>query len=88
MKNKWEEQTKQVVEQGKRENAGLIDGGELVIDANPEKGFLRIELRDIKPPETVPQIITGFSWLLTNGAAMLNLHVKRHVERKRGDNHG
>jgi len=88
MKNKWEERTKQVVEQGKRENAGLIDGGELVIDANPEKGFLRIELRDIKPSETVLQIITGFSWLLTNGAAMLNLHVKRHVERKRGDNHG
>lgn len=88
MKNKWEERTRQVVEQGKRETAGLVEGGELVIDANPEKGFLRIELRNIKPPETVPEIINGFSWLLANGAAMLNLHVKKHVERMGGDNHG
>jgi len=76
------------VEQGKRENTGLIDAGELVIDANPEKGFLRIKLRNVRPLGMVPQIITGFTWLLTNSTTMLNLHVKRHIECKEGDNHG
>ncbi len=88
MKNNWDEQTKQIVEQGKQASAGLISGGELIIDADPEKGFLRIKLRNIKPSVTIPQIITGFCWLLTNSAAMLNLQVKQHIEGKGRDKDG
>ena len=88
MTNSWEEQTKRIVEQGKQASAGLINGGELVIDADPEKGFLRVKLRNVNPPETIPQITTGFCWLLTNSAAMLNLHVKKHIEHHGGKNNG
>jgi hypothetical protein len=78
MNDNWQQQTKQMVEQGKQMAAGFVSGGEMVIDADPEKGFFRVKLRDIQPPEAIPQITTGFCWLLMNGAAMFNLQVKQH----------
>ena len=86
MNENWQEQTKQMVEQGKQAAAGFVSGGEMIIDADPEKGFFRVKLRNVNPPETIPQITTGFCWLLTNGAAMLNLQVKQHVEKQGGEN--
>jgi hypothetical protein len=88
MNDNLQQQAKQMVEQGKQMAAGLVSGGEMVIDADPEKGFFRVKLRDIQPPEAIPQIITGFCWLLTNGAAMLNLQVKQHVEKQGEKNNG
>ena len=81
-----EQQTKQMIEQGRQASAGLVSGGEMIIDADPDKGFFRVKLRNIQPPPATPQITTGFCWLLANGAAMLNLQVKQHIETQdRGD---
>ena len=86
MTENWEQQTKQMVEQGKQAAAGLVSGGEIIIDADLEKGFFRVKLRNIEPPQATPQITTGFCWLLVNGAAMLNLNVKQHIEKQEGEN--
>jgi len=80
-----EQQTKQMIEQGKQAAAGLVSSGEVIIDADPEKGFFRVKLRNIQPPQATPQITTGFCWLLVNGAAMLNLQVKQHTEQQKGE---
>jgi hypothetical protein len=82
MMNNYEHRTKEMIEQGKVMTAGLVSGGEMVIDADPEKGFFRVKLRNIQPPEVIPQITTGFCWLLTNSAAMFNLQVKQHIEQE------
>ncbi len=86
MTENLEQQTKQMIEQGKQAAAGLVSGGEVIIDADPEKGFFRVKLRNIQPPQATPQITTGFCWLLTNGAAMLNLQVKQHIGKQREEN--
>ena len=86
MTENLEQQTKQMIEQGKQAAAGLVSSGEIIIDADPEKGFFRVKLRNIQPPQATPQITTGFCWLLVNGATMLNLQVKQHVEKQGGDN--
>jgi len=80
MMNNNEQRTKDMIEQGKQMTAGLVSGGEMVIDADPEKGFFRVKLRNVQPPSAIPQITTGFCWLLTNSAAMFNLQVKQHIE--------
>jgi hypothetical protein len=86
MTENWEQQTKQMIEQGRQAAAGLVSGGEMIIDADPEKGFFRVKLRNVQPPQATHQITTGFCWLLANGAAMLNLQVKQHVEIPGGGN--
>ena len=88
MNDNLQQQAKQMVEQGKQMTAGLVSGGEMVIDADSEKGFFRVKLRDIQPPEAIPQITTGFCWLLMNGAAMFNLQVKQHIAKQGGENDG
>jgi len=85
MTENLEQQTQQMIEQGKQATAGLVSGGEVIIDADPEKGFFRVKLRNIQPPQAIPQITTGFCWLLVNGAAMLNLQVKQHIEKQGGE---
>jgi len=86
MTENWEQQTKQMIEQGKQAAAGLVSGGEMIIDSDPEKGFFRVKLRNIQPPQATLQVTMGFCWMLTNGAAMLNLQVKQHVEKLKGEN--
>jgi len=86
MTENWEQQTKQMIEQGKQAATGLVTGGEIIIDVDPKKGFFRVKLRNIQPPQATPQITTGFCWLLANGATMLNLQVKQHVEQQGGEN--
>jgi len=85
MTENWEQQTKQMIEHGKQAAAGLVSGGEMIIDSDPEKGFFRVKLRNIQPLQATPQITTGFCWMLANGAAMLNLQVKQHIENQGGD---
>jgi hypothetical protein len=79
--NNFEEQTKQMVEQGKQAAAGLISGGEMVVDANPEKGFFRVKIRNVQPPQALPQVTMGFCLVLMNGAEIFNLQVKQHIEK-------
>ena len=50
MMNNHEQQTKQMIEQGKQMTAGFVSSGEMVIDADPEKGFFRVKLRNVQPP--------------------------------------
>ena len=85
MTENWQKQTKEMIEQGKQAAAGLVSGGEMVIDADPEKGFFRVKLRNIQPPQAIPQLTTGFCWLLTNGAAMLSLEVKQYFKKPEED---
>ena len=49
MTEKYEEQTRQMIEQGKQATAGFIKGGDMIIDSDPEKGFFRVKLRNIEP---------------------------------------
>ena len=84
MTENYEEQTRQMIEQGKQAVAGFIKGGEMIIDSDPEKGFFRVKLRNIEPPEVTPQITSGFCFMLANGAIMFNLQVKQHLEQKGG----
>ena len=86
MTENYEEQTKRIIEQGKQAAGSFVSGGEMIIDADPEKGFFRVKLRKIQPPEATPQITVGFCWMLENGAAMLNLQVRKHVEIQEGEN--
>jgi hypothetical protein len=88
MTENWEQQTQQMIEQGKQTAAGYISGGEMIIDADPEKGYFRVKIRDVQPAEATPQITMGFCVLLMNGAAMLNLQVKQHIESQGGRNNG
>jgi len=84
MTNNWEEQTKRMVEQGKQAAAGLVSGGEMVVDADPEKGFFKVKIRNVQPPQALPQVTLGFCWVLQNGAAMFNLQFKQYI-RKPGE---
>lgn len=86
MTENYEEQTKQMIEQGKQAAAGLVSGGEMIIDADLEKGFFRVKLRNIQPPQATPQVTVGFCWMLENAAAMLNLQVKKYIEKQGGEN--
>jgi hypothetical protein len=88
MTENYEEQTKQMIEQGRQAAAGLVSGGEMIIDADPEKGFFRVKLRNIEPAQATPQVAMGFCWMLENGAAMLNLQVRKHIEKLGGENNG
>ena len=88
MTENWEEQTKQMIEQGRQAAAGLVSGGEMIIDADPEKGFFRVKLRNIQPSQATPQVTMGFCWMLTKGAAMLNLQAKQHIAKQGGANNG
>lgn len=86
MMNNNEQRTKDMIEQGKQMTAGFVSGGEMVIDADPEKGFFRVKFRNIQPPSAIPQITTGFCWLLANSAAMFNLQVKQYIESRKENN--
>jgi hypothetical protein len=84
MTENYEEQAKQMIEKGKQATAAFIKGGEMIIDADPEKGFFRIKLRNIQPPEATSQLTAGYCLMLENFAAMCNLQVKQYVEKQGG----
>ena len=77
----WQQEAQRMVEQGKQTTAGTISGGEMLIDADPEQGFLRVKLRNIQPTEAMPQITTAFCLVLANGGAMFHLQVKQHIRQ-------
>jgi len=81
MTNNWQEQAKQMVEQGKQAAANLVSGGEMVIEVDLERGFFRVKLRNIQPPQARPQLTEGFCQVLASGAAMFNLQVTKYTEK-------
>ncbi len=84
MTENYEEQAQQMIEKGKQATATFIKGGEMIIDSDPEKGFFRVKLRNIQPPEVTAQITAGYCLMLENFATMLNLQVKRYIEKQGG----
>jgi hypothetical protein len=77
----WQQETQRMVEQGKQAAGGVVSGGEMVIDADPDNGFFRVKLLNVQPPGMIPQLVSGFCYVLTNGAAMFNLRVKQHIRQ-------
>lgn len=88
MNENWQEQTKNMVEQGKQMAAGLVAGGEMLVEVDPERGFFKVKLRNVNPPGAVPQLTTGFCWLLENSAKMFNLGFRKYIENQGGKNNG
>ena len=80
-------EVQQMVEKARQMTAGQYSG-ELWLDVSPQEGFIRIKLRNIQPPEAMPQLISGFCYVLANGGAMFNLQVKQHVREAEGADSG
>ena len=80
MTNDWQKQTEQIIEQGRQTTAGMVSGGEMLIDADPEQGFFRVKLRNIRPVERTSQLVKGFCYILATAGAMFNLTVKQHIK--------
>jgi len=84
MTNNWQQQMQQVVEQGKQSAAGMVAGGEIIIDADPGQGFLRVKLRNVQPPQMAAHLTSAFCAVLANGGVMFNLQVKQHIRETQG----
>jgi len=53
--------------------------GEILIDADPAKGFFRVKLRNIQPEHALPQFTKGIVDAISFLGKSLNLTVKEHV---------
>jgi len=53
--------------------------GEILIDADPAKGFFRVKLRNIQPEQALPQFTKGIVDAISFLGRSLNLTVKEHV---------
>ena len=53
--------------------------GEILIDADPAKGFFRVKLRNIQPEQALPQFTQGIVEAICFLGKSLNLTVKEHV---------
>ncbi len=84
MTENWDEQTKRMIEQGKQAASNFVNSGQMAIEVDPERGFFRVRLRNIQPPQNLPILTEGFCQVLENGAAMFNLQVTRHIEKTGG----
>lgn len=84
MTSDWQQQVQQIVEQGRKSATGMVGAGEILIDADPSNGFLRVKLRNVQPPEMIPQLVSGFCYVLATGGTMFNLQVKQHVRESEG----
>jgi len=54
-------------------------GGEMLIDADPAKGFFRVKLRNIQPENAVPQFTKGIVDAISFLGKSMNLTVKEHI---------
>jgi hypothetical protein len=53
--------------------------GEMLIDADPAKGFFRVKLRNIQPENAAPQFTKGIVEALSFLAKSMNLTVKEYI---------
>ena len=60
--------------------------GEMLIDADPAKGFFRVKLRNIQPEQALPQFTKGIIDAISFLGKSLNLTVKEHVAGE-GESH-
>jgi hypothetical protein len=61
-------------------------GGEMLIDADPAKGFFRVKLRNIQPEHALPQFTKGIVEAISFLGKSLNLTVKEYVAGE-GESH-
>jgi hypothetical protein len=61
--------------------------GEMLIDADPAKGFFRVKLRNIRPENALPEFTKGIVSALSFCGKSLNLTVKEYIaeEGKSGE---
>jgi len=53
--------------------------GEMLIDADPVKGFFRVKLRNIQPENTTPQFTKGIVEAICFLGKSMNLTVKEYI---------
>jgi len=75
MINNFQEQAKQ-----------MGAGGEILIDADPAKGFFRVKLRNIQPANALPEFTKGIVSAVSFCGKSLNLTVKEHIAEE-GESH-
>ena len=61
-------------------------GGEMLIDADPEKGFFRVKIRNIRPEHALPQFTKGIVDAISFLGKSMNLTVKEHIAEE-GESH-
>ncbi len=54
-------------------------GGDMLIDADPAKGFFRVKLRNIQPEHALPQFTKGIVDAISFLGKSMNLTVKEYV---------
>ena len=54
-------------------------GGEMLIDADPTKGFFRVKLRNIQPEHAAPQFTKGIVEAISFLGKSMNLSVKEYI---------
>jgi len=60
--------------------------GEILIDADPAKGFFRVKLRNIQPEQALPQFTKGIVEAISFLGKSLNLTVKEYISEE-GESH-
>jgi hypothetical protein len=60
--------------------------GEMLIDADPAKGFFRVKLRNIQPENALPEFTKGMVDAISFLGKSLNLTVKQYTAEK-GESH-
>ena len=60
--------------------------GEMLIDADPVKGFFRVKLRNIQPGHALPQFTNGIVDDISFLGKSMNLTVKEHITEE-GESH-
>jgi len=68
MINNFQEQAKQ-----------MGASGEMLIDADPVKGFFRVKLRNIQPESAAPQFTKGIVDAISFLGKSMNLTVKEYI---------
>ena len=53
--------------------------GEILIDADPAKGFFRVKLRNIQPEHALPQFTKGIVDAISFLGKSMNLTVKEYI---------
>jgi hypothetical protein len=61
-------------------------GGEMLIDADPAKGFFRVKLRNIQPDNSLPEFTKAIISAVSFCGKSLNLTVKEYTAGE-GDPH-
>jgi hypothetical protein len=57
-------------------------GGEMLIDANPTKGFFRVKLRNIQPENAASQFTKGIVEAISFLGKSMNLTVKEYINEE------